>query len=394
MGEEKRKTVGILVAVYIASIAAGLIRPSLALLMKLGLGASVIAVSSMTSGFMAGRASLSLVAGLLGDLSPEKRRLFTLLPMLTAAVVVYAATVLGSAYGIILAMVFWGAMAGLTWPTAQTLITDVAKGRPGTVLSLYFATGTLGVATGNFLFGVLPYSYRAIAEAGVLLLALSSLLLWISSAGIEVRVKRRMKLGEIKSRLDRRVMWILYSAFTAGFMTGLLREYFYVYVYQEYHLSKSNLGGLLAVASLAALVLGLAVGPLSDRVGIPKTLLATMGLGVIATFLLGLDHLYTITATGYILALASGRAVLPLTRNAGLLGVGRGGSTMVGLANTVSNLGNMTSPLVAGALYSSSVEIMGITGDSLTYIIACIMLLLSLIMYVAIFQVKRETVNS
>ena len=394
MDEEKRKTAGILVAVYIASIAAGLLRPSLALMMKLSLGASVLAVSSMTSGFMAGRASLSLVAGLLGDLSPEKRRLFTLLPMMAAGVVVYFAVVMGNAFGIILAMVFWGAMAGLTWPTAQTLITDISKSRPGTVLSLYFATGTLGVATGNFLFGVLPYSYRVIAEAGIVLLALSSILLWLSSSGIEVRVKRRMKLGEIRSRLDRRVMWILYSAFTAGFMTGLLREYFYVYVYQEYHISKSSLGGLLATASLVALILGLMVGPLSDRVGIPKTLLATMGLGVIATLLLGLDHLYTLTAIGYILALASGRAVLPLTRNAGLLGVGRGGSTMVGLANTVSNLGNMASPLVAGALYSSSIEVMGITGGSLTYIIACVMLLLSLIIYVTIFHVKGETVNS
>ena len=393
MDEKKRKTVGILVAVYIASIAAGLIRPSLALMMKLSLGASVLAVSSMTSGFMAGRASLSLVAGVLGDLSPEKRRLFTLIPMLSAAVIVYAATLLGNAYGAILAMVFWGAMAGLTWPTAQTLITDISKGKPGTVLSFYFATGTLGVATGGFLFGLLPYSYEVIAEAGVLLLALSSLILWLSSAGIEVRVKRWMRLGEIKSRLDRKVMWILYSAFTAGFMTGLLREYFYVYVYQEYHLTKADLGGLLATASLAALILGLAVGPISDRVGIPKTLLATMGLGVIATLLLGLDHLYIVTAIGYILALASGRAVLPLTRNAGLLGVGRGGSTMVGLANTVSNLGNMTSPLVAGALYTSSIEIIGITGGSLTYIIACIMLLLSLIMYVTIFRVKGETVN-
>ncbi|MEB3755925.1 MAG: MFS transporter [Desulfurococcales archaeon] len=388
--EERWRVTGILVAVLLASISAGLIRPSLALLLKVNLQATVIAVSSLTSGFMAGRATMSLVAGFIGDVSPEKRRLLTIIPLLTASAVIYTATYSASSIALILAMTLWGALAGLTWPTAQTLIVDATRGKPGTFLSLYFATGTLGVAVGGYLFGILPLSFYSMARIGTFLLALSGIILWTSSIGIAPSAGKRMKLRETTRILDRRVGWILYSAFTAGFLTGLLREYFYVYVYEEFHIDKSGLGSLLAIGSIAALIGGLTVGPLSDRIGVPKTLVLTLILATIGGTLLSLDGLFIITALGFIFALTAGRSTLPLTRNAALLGVGRGGSTMVGLSNTLSNLGNMVSPLIAGTIYTYNISILGVKPGATTFFVATIMVILDVILYIILFGERKS----
>ncbi|MCE4606323.1 MAG: MFS transporter [Desulfurococcales archaeon] len=379
--EEKWRITGILVAALLASISAGLIRPSLALLLKVNLQATVIAVSSLTSGYMAGRGAMSLVAGFIGDVSPEKRKLLTIIPLTIASAVIYTATYSANPISLILAMTLWGSLAGLAWPTAQTLIVDATRGKPGTLLSLYFATGTLGVAIGGYLFGILPLTYYAIARIGTILLASSGVILWASSMGITPTTRKRLKLKETTRIIDRKVGWILYSAFTAGFLTGLLREYFYVYVYEEFHIGKTGLGSLLAIGSLVALIGGLIVGPLSDRIGVPKTLFLTLLLATTGAALLSLDKIFVVTALGFILALTAGRSTLPLTRNAALLGVGKGGSTMVGFSNMLSNLGNMISPLIAGILYTYNTHISSLGKGTTPYIIATAMILLDIASY-------------
>ncbi|MCE4614208.1 MAG: MFS transporter [Desulfurococcales archaeon] len=384
--KERWRVAGILTAVLLASTAAGLIRPSLALLLKVNLKATVIAVSSLTSGYMAGRAIMSIVAGFIGDISPEKRKLLTIIPIVTAAFIICASTYTASPTALILAMTVWGALAGLTWPTAQTLIVDATKGKPGTLLSLYFATGTLGVAIGVYSFGILPLSYFEIARMGTILLALSGVILWASSIGITPSADKRLRLKEATRILDRRVGWILYSAFTAGFLTGLLREYFYVYVYEEFHMDKSGLGSLLAIGSIAALIGGLTVGPLSDRIGVPRTLALTLVIAVLGGTLLSLDGIFLMTALGFVFAQTAGRSTLPLTRNAALLGVGRGGSTMVGFSNTLSNLGNMVSPLIAGTIYTYHKSLIGVKPGATTFLLATIMLILDLMLYAIIFK--------
>jgi len=62
-------------------------------------------------------------------------------------------------------------------------------------------------------------------------------------------------------------------------------------------------------------------------------------------------------AAGIALAQAASRSSLPLTRNAALYP--GAAATLVGASNTLSNLGQMVSPVVAGVLYE------GLRGRSL-----------------------------
>ncbi len=384
MDEGEKKGALILAAVLLGSMSAGMARPAIALLVRYSLGAAMLATASLISGFMAGRASMSVVAGVLGDIDPGRRRLLASIPLYAAAVVLFLLPYSKTPLAYIIGMTIWGVMAGLAWPTAQTLIAD-ASSRSGTMLSLYFATGTAGIALGNWLFGYLPLSLPGAVRIGGLLLAAAGVLLSTASEGLSPAVKRgKTSLGELRGVVDSRIAWILFSAFTAGFLVGLLREYFYVVVYEDYGLTKQQLGSLLSLGSIAALGGGLLVGPLSDRIGVQRALLMVLATGLTASLLLTLDSSLYITAAGFLLAMVTGRSSLPLTRNASILGVGRGGSTVVGLSNTLSNLGNMTSPLLAGALYTLNTSIAGIPGKNLAYLIAFALILTSILWYLLI----------
>jgi predicted MFS family arabinose efflux permease len=186
--------------------------------------------------------------------------------------------------------------------------------------------------------------------------------LLLIGAGIAISLSSsRMGTGErsglrraVARTLNPLVLWVILAAFSLGFLSGVLREYFYLYVHEAYGLEREGLGNLLLAAGIASVLAGLAVGMLSDRRGIHGVLLAVVLASALSSLALGASMIGLAgVAVAYVVASSGVRASLPLTRNAALVGR-RGGSFMVGASNTSSSLGMMTGPLLAGILYESS----------------------------------------
>ncbi len=371
--------------VFTASVAAGVARPSIAFYVRYGLGSSMIAAASLTSGFMFGRAAASFASGLLGELLPRYRWLIVALGLSSAASILYYG-IPGSdeASEVILLMGFWGIISGLVWPSMQVAASELGGLRSGTVLSIYFALGSVGSSIGNWLFGALSYPPISLVRLSGLLIVVAGILLSLSTRGL--RAERSSSIRKAVFRvLDPAILWVILAAFSLGFLSGMLREYFYLYVHEVYGLTRRGLGDLLLTAGLASVLAGIAAGVLSDRHGVHRVLIIVVLVAASSSIALGLPYigLWGI-ALAYIAASSGVRASLPLTRNAAITG-GTGGSFMVGASNTSSSLGMMTGPIIAGLLYGSSAEHAGAP-----FIVAGILLLATAAAYI----LARRTRNN
>lgn len=368
----------------LASVAVGIARPSIAFYLRYNLGASMLAAAGLTSGFMTGRSLASLLAGLIGEYIPGYRWLIVLAGLLASGSIL-AVLIPGSSDpgSVVALMVVWGLVSGLIWPSLQVVTSELAGPRSGLAMSIYFAAGTLGISLGNWLFGVLDRPVVELIRAGGLALASSGMLLAFSSYGVGYR--RGYGLGRAIGRvLDPVILWVILSAFTLGFLGGILKEYFYLYTHEVYGISRRALGGLLLLGGVSAVVAGLAAGFLSDRFGIARVLSAIVLAAGASAIVLGLSPGTTILALAYVGAVVGARASMPLTRNAAIAG-GVGGSMVVGVSNMVSGLGMVTGPLLAGYLYELS---RGYSG--LPFIVSGILLFLVLGLYVGVVRRSRR----
>ena len=358
----------VLAGVIAAGIGAGMARPAITYYLRYSLGATLLSATLLTSSFMLGRTLGSMASGLLGLRGSGLRHMLAGLGLLLAGVIVALGIGGAGAPGEVhVFMGLWGLLAGLAWPTVQVGIADLRPGASNTLLSIYFAAGTLGISTGNFLFGTLSLSYRDLIRAGGTLVALSSLLVAAPLAGVRrSQTARGLPRGSGGAGV---FLWILLVAFGLGFLSGMLRDYFYLYAREGLGLSRQGLGGVLGVTGLLGVVFGIAAGALADRLGVLRTLPVLVALAGLGALLLSLPSL---AICGYVLAAISARASLPQTRNASLLPGGRG-AALVGLSNSMSSVGMMSGPIVAGLLGPRS-------GLGTPYLVAGVLLLVSLLL--------------
>jgi len=344
-------------AVFMAGIGAGLSRLALARYLRYDLGASVLLVSSLTSWFMGPRALSALAAGLLSDLSHRARRLFMSTPMLLIAGIVYAVGAAGDP-GVILALnAVWGALSGMVWPVTQAVTALLARGRAGQAMSLYFASAFLGMVLGQGLYGVLPLNNAGVIRVSSIFFLTAGLLLAAASrqapAPPPLRRGARSGVREAARGVTALTAWILLASFTMGYLSGMMREFLYVYLGDVHGLSRQDLAGVLAAAGVLSFLGSLATGPLADRVGpspVLAVLLAAAALGSLAVGAapLGLAGV----AAGIALVNLATRSSLPLTRNAAFLGAVMA-STLVAFSNTLNNAGQVVGPLASAALYEA-----------------------------------------
>ncbi len=373
-----------ILAVTVASISAGITRPAIAYYVRYTLESSMIYAAGLTSGFMIGRALTSIMGGVIGDLVPHRRWILAGLPILVSAGLIAIIPLIDNATLILLVMGLWGLLAGLAWPTAQ-VVTAYLDEKGGKALSYYFAAGSLGVAVGNKLFGTLNLSYIELIKLGAGLMLLASVLLIISSCCITWMPKSKLK--HIKgSLLDKRVLFVLLSALVLGMMSGVLKEFFYIYSNEVYGIGREGLGNLLLIAGLGSVIAGLAAGYASDYYGVDKILFLVLSMTTLGGLLLGLEiRNYLALYTGYLLAAAGVRASMPLTRNARI--VKRAGGTIVGISNALSNIGMVLSPLLAGYLYEH------IAWKSIPFLAITVLLAGVILLYIILLITSKETEN-
>jgi len=372
-----RRYAGILVAVFLASTASGLNRPSIAYFVRYTLHGSVLAAAGLTSGFMTGRALASVLGGFLGDLSRRIRWILASTPVFFASLIAYTIPSMDSVGAILVLMGLWGLLAGFTWPSVQTITAHLAKPRSNTALSIYFAIGTVGIAFGNKLFGLLHASYAAMIRWSSVLMFLAGVTLLISTIGVETPEAGGRRLARNIARAARHglIVWVLVAAFTVGMLSGLMREYFYIYAHEIFGTTKQDLGNILLLTGLAGAAVGLVAGRLGDIRGLPIALTSVLLGAALGGIGIGMaSGLWSLLAF-YLLAGASSRASMPLTRNATLV-EGAGGGAIVGLSNAINNLGMIVGPMIGGALYGYKP-----LGPRLPYIIVGALLVLVAIGY-------------
>ncbi|BES81556.1 MFS transporter [Pyrodictium abyssi] len=374
-------------AVFAASVAAGLSRLALAKYMRDDLGASALIVSSLTTWFMAARAFSSVASGLVADASPAARRLLATAPLAVIAALVYTIPSLASPLAILALNAAWGLLSGMVWPVAQTMAALAAGRQSATVMSVYFAAGSLGVSLGQYLYGLLPLGNPDAVRLSALLFAASAALLIPAVRSMPAPPARPRARGSRSQGLlaslcsDGLAAWILLSALSAGYLSGLLREFLYIYLGEVYGLDRQSLASSLAAAGLAAFAAGLAVGPLADRLGVAPVLAAVLAMGLAGSLALGLSPVLSAALLGLALAMTAARSSLPLTRNAAAFAPGLQ-ATLVGASNALSNIGQMASPVIAGRLYDAlrGETLAGLRGEAIPFLTAAALLAATLTM--------------
>jgi MFS family permease len=381
--DSKLRLLPFLAAVFLASMAAGLSRLSLARMMRYELLLPAVVVSSVTTWFMAARAVSATLGGVAVDKNPEIARFQPWLSLLGIAMIVFIISRLYNGYLILAFSAVWGFLAGLTWPIIQMLTSSLAGVWSSTAMSLYFTSGSLGTIVGQYLYGVIPLSNRG-------LIGLSSSIYVVSAGFIAFGVlryssilrrrKARRRAAGMRGSIIRGLTlksveaWILFSALASGFLGGALREFLYIYLGEVYGLSRVQLASTLASAGLLSIVVSLAVGPIADKFGVVPVLRGVLVMGFIGSLMLAVPGGEAIALAGLALAQAASRSSLPLTRNAAVFSEERRGS-LLGLSNTLSNLGQMSSPIIGGWIYDNLAGSIGpFNAKGLIYMIAALLM--------------------
>ncbi len=349
-------------AVTIAGLAAGVSRLALARLLRFEMTASMMIVSSLTTWFMASRAVSSIVFGVVADLRPSYKKLFMGLPMLGIGGLVYLTSQSSNIVEIMLYNALWGFLSGVVWPITQTVTSLLGRTRSGTVMSIYFAIAFLGVTGGQYLYGVTPLTNRESLILSSLFFTASGLLLLVAAKTIPPtllawkpgpkRTAEKRSVGVGRVGVDSMTIWLLLVAFAAGYASGVMREFLYIYLGEVYGLDRYTLSLVLSASGVAAFAASLAIGPFADRAGVRKALLYAVLAGAAGGASLALAPTVVLAALGVVLVTSSSRSTLPLTRNAVFLGTGYA-ATIVGVSNTINNIGQVVSPIIAGAVYDA-----------------------------------------
>ena len=371
----------LLVAVFIAGMGSGLSRLALAKMLRDDLGASMLVVSSLTTWFMAARALSSTVSGLGASMSHRVWKALLLLPLPLVSLIVYLLGSMRDPATILALNAAWGFVNGLLWPQAQAAAGTLLKGRGGLGIALYFAIGSLGISMGHYLYGILGLSNpETIRASSTLFLAASPAMALVAFKAEKPGATYRR--GQSLAGISSASLWIIIAAYASGYSSGVLREFLYVYLGEVYGLAREELGSVLALAGIVSLILGLLVGPAADRWGTHRVLAAVLLMGSIGNAFIGMAPGVTLALVGISLAQASSRSSMPLTRNIGAFD-GPQALALLGISNTVSSIGQMSGPVIAGTLYDrlGGSIVLGLPGEAYPFLVALLLLLLALALY-------------
>lgn len=335
--------------VFIASIAFYMVRISLALKMRIDLESTVFEATAVISSFMLARAFFSTVFGILTDKHPRLRSVMIKFSALFISIIIFLYSIAREPLQIIVLSFLHGLFSGILWPNVQVILGFEAKGR-NLILSTYFALASFGGSVGYLLYGILLLSNDQILIIGSVLYLISFLfsLAAIKDGGI-IKGEKKFDRKFMYKIFDRTIIWILLVAFISGSIFGITSNYLYIFLYEYCSIDRKKVAYILSISSLISILGMILTGYIADRIGLIRTiilLLMTCSLG----FILILNNFYT-TLIAVPMIIVSSNALLPLTRNVKIVRDKSFTGTVIGLSNTLSNLGTFFSPLLAGYLY-------------------------------------------
>ncbi len=341
----------IVAATMVASAGFSLARLGLAMRL-LGEGAPAPLVSSLAAAFMAGRASSAWVSGLLAG----RGRPIAGYTLLATTLTALAATATPAQLAPLL-LAAWGLLNGLAWPQVQIAVARLA-GRKGSgpALSIYFALGGVGTSLGYMVYGYTPSDPEACILGALLIAASSITISYTVHPIVKQHAYSRRQPSRPRSRGSRVRLrgldgTLLGLALLSGYAGGLLAEPLYTLLATAYNMPRTMLGYGLAVVQAVGVTALLAAGPLTAVKGAAptaKTLLAVAAASPIPTIVSPTPEAAIASAS---LMAVTGRAASPVTRNPH--SYSSRGEELVGVANTLSNIGSIVAPLAAAVAQSA-----------------------------------------
>jgi len=332
-----------LLAVLLATIAFGATRLGLGEVLGVGWGA--VALST----FYAGRSISASLGGLLYTRSPRLTRVLPSAALLVIAASVYMQGVVRDPVILSLLTGVQGFAAGFVWPLVQTGV--ALHGGSTFILSLYFATGSIGISVGRAAY---PYLEQMLGLGSVFAIAS----LFYATAALVVAVGFRVRLAARGRGAGRRSVHggvaraVLVNA-ASGFAVGLDAQVLYPLL-MEKGLDRFTASHLLSLGSLLGIPSKLASGAMGDRLGVYKSMLV---LGAVIAASLAMLSTAEGLAAGIAALVYTGvsTGLVPLARMAAALEGRRLGApaAVVGVANTLSNVGSIAAALAVPVLAST-----------------------------------------
>lgn len=379
-----------LILAFFSGMAFSIVRLALTFKLRTDIGARAIEVTSLTTGFMVARAVFSPIGGTIGDKLPRSRYLISSTLLFPSFVITLLFRFSINPIKIIFLNFLHGVFSGIFWPTIQVIVGySSPRDKRGVLLGTYFTLAGIGSSIGYSLYGKLSLSndeFLLLGSLFYLMSAIVSLKFLRSWKKTNSKYEWSKDENEARRRVGEELpeKFVLLSAFLLGGVMGLSGEYLYLFLREVHELSKEELGYLLTSSSIVGIMSGISSGYVLDRLGVRKSLLFIISLSSMSLLVISL-RIGRILLTLSVLGMSfSSWGSMPITRNVSSFRRSKG--TLVGLSNSLSNLGSASFPLLAGHLYDTlGGRAFGpVLGESIPFLVASFFSISLLLLYVLI----------
>ena len=335
--------VSALIAVTLATVAFGSMR--LALGSILGLHYSMLLNGAALSAFFAGRALSATMTGFIYDARPSLARRGPGLGLFGVSATVTAMGVVRNPLLLVVLSGLQGLFSGMVWPLVQTGVAHHSRSSP-IVLSLYFALGSVGIAVGRLTYPALSMmlgDYGIFLFAAVFYMA-AAVVLVAGFTGLELSSKRASVRGRI-TQLASAWRSLVFNA-ASGFSWGLSAQVLYPLLVAR-EVPRDTAAYALSVGAFAGIPSKIAAAKLAEAAGERSAIISLSVIMLLSLAALGYTPGFS-AAMGAAAYLAASAAIVPLARLVAYREGAALGSpaSVVGVANTFSNIGSTIAPLL------------------------------------------------
>lgn len=330
----------------------GVFRPILPIFAR-RVGATGFEVGLLTSGFMFARAITSFLVGKGIDRS-GRRKIFTTAGFLFVFLIALGYIFVHNYYGLLILRFCQGICSGLMWPATQIMVAEESeKGYKTRALSFYQITGRLGALLSR---AILSLVLLITAHIGLGELDSFKIVFFVGGIILFVGFFEVLLMPEHRAvKVEKKKGKPPYSIFFLGFVFGALLAIAPLsLVFLNEHFNITPLGIALIILCLDVITVLTMFGTsfLSDRIGMQRSLWIVIVPCFIAAVCLPFIQFFIGFVSVYFLMRITISSFIPISR-AYATSVGTEVGVNIGTLNTVTNLGAVIGPIIAGLIYDN-----------------------------------------
>ncbi len=336
-------------AAFTGTMAFRLTLPAVAFYARGELRAPLAAISALFVAFVTLRAASSVLAGY----AVERVRQLIYLPpacMALNSAVTLAFQAASSVEHCLALRAAQGALNGLSWPLIQlSLALSVPERLRGRVMSIYFASGSLAIMAGNFVYAFIseePLGEQLELPAALFLVTALALAAAIRSSG--PLVGEALRRGAARAKRDGWALLVVASSLVMALSTCYtMGELSYVFVSESLRVSEALSAVILGATGGVGLGVSYLLSWVADRVSDRLAVTVSVAMSSVAAALVAAREPWLLVA-GLALAASSIKSFVPLSRKVAASAARP--SLAMGLVNALSNVGTSLGQLTLGAI--------------------------------------------